>query len=104
MHDNRPDFGPLFSAPPAQPRSPTSVRAAESIAPTAGTLRAEVLAYIAGRGVEGATDEEVQVGLGMNPSTQRPRRVELVNKGKVVDSGQTRATRSGRQAVVWTAA
>lgn len=37
----------------------------------------------------------------LNPSTLRPRRGECVERGLVEDSGQTRATRSGRQAVVW---
>jgi hypothetical protein len=47
------------------------------------------------------TDEEMQVRLEMNPSTQRPRRIELVGMGLVVDSGTTRKTRSGRSAVAW---
>jgi hypothetical protein len=37
----------------------------------------------------------------MNPSTQRPRRVELVEGGWVEDSGERRPTRSGMDAVVW---
>ncbi len=37
----------------------------------------------------------------MNANTERPRRIELVAMGKVVDSHETRLTRSGRKAVVW---
>jgi hypothetical protein len=48
-----------------------------------------------------ATDEEIQLGLEMSGSTERPRRVELVAAGRIVDSGRTRPTQSGRQAVVW---
>ena len=77
----------------------TSRLAAESIKPTASTLRAKVYAYIRDSG--GATDDEVQVGLNMNPSTQRPRRVELVEACLVRASAVRRKTRSGREAVVW---
>lgn len=37
----------------------------------------------------------------MGGSTERPRRVELVEGGHVVDSGLRRLTRSRRFAVVW---
>ena len=77
----------------------TSHEAAEKIAEPAGTLRARVLSFIEYWG--GATDEEIQLGLKMNPSTERPRRVELVERGLVEDSGETRPTRSGRKATVW---
>lgn len=96
-----PDNGPLFNLPPAQQHSPTSTAAAESVVGKAGTLRAAVLDFL--RRGSGATDEEIQEGIPMAASTQRPRRVELVERGPVVDSGVTRATRSGRQAVVWRA-
>ena len=49
----------------------------------------------------GATDEEMQVSLEMDGSTQRPRRVRLVELGMVRDSGRTSTTNSGRNAVVW---
>jgi hypothetical protein len=48
----------------------------------------------------GMTDEEQQAALAMNPSTQRPRRIELVRRGLVVEAG-TRKTSSGRMAAVW---
>lgn len=86
---------------PFQKHSETSQAAAISIAPDANNLRAAVLRYIAGRGDDGATDEEVQDALEMNPSTQRPRRVELVRMGVVEDSGRRRKTKGGRQATVW---
>lgn len=94
----------LFSpAPPYQSHSPTSIAAAQEILPDAGTLRFAVYECIRGAGQRGCTDEEVQTILAMNPSTQRPRRVELVNKGLVWDSKAQRRTRSGRNAVVWVA-
>jgi hypothetical protein len=90
-------------APPAQSHSRTSQAAAEQIQPNAGTLRAEVLEHLRKSGPHGATDEEMQTALGMNPSTQRPRRIELVRAGLASDSGTTRPTISGRQATVWKA-
>jgi len=83
--------------------TPTSDAAAMAISESAHTLRARVLGYLLGLRERGATDEEAQHALGMNPSTQRPRRGELVEQGLVRDSGRTRATLSGRQAVVWVA-
>lgn len=87
--------------PPFQPHSETSKDAADSIRPSTASLREKVYALIASS--SGMTDEEIQVALDMNPSTERPRRIELVNAGRVRDSGRTKATRSGRQAVVWVA-
>lgn len=84
--------------PPAQRHSPESVAAAEDIVPSASTLRARVYAALVERGP--MTDEEMQEVLGMNPSTQRPRRVELWRAGKVARVGK-RLTRSGRTAAVW---
>ena len=93
---------PLFrAAAPAQQHSATSRAAAADIAPVAGTLRAQVLAFIAGRGAAVATDEEIATGLGMNPSTARPRRLELWRAGLIVKAG-TRRTASNRAADVWT--
>ncbi len=86
---------------PCQSHSATSREAARMAEPAAGTQRARVLGMLRGRGTSGATDEQIQLFLNMNPSTQRPRRIELVAAGLVADSGRTRLTRSGRSAVVW---
>lgn len=69
--------------------------------PQTGTQRRRVLNAISRAGDDGRTDEELQRELEMNPSTQRPRRVELVEQGWIEDSGHRRSTRSGRSAVVW---
>lgn len=86
--------------PPAQRHSATSVASAGAIEPISGTLRRTVLNFLR-RMPAGATDEQMQAALDMNPSTQRPRRIELVEAGLVCDSGTTRKTASGRMAVVW---
>lgn len=89
--------------PPHQRHSDTSRAAAEAVEPKAATLRRRVLEYLRSVHPDGATDNEIQAALGMDPNTQRPRRVELVTMRLVRDSGQTRPTPSGRRAVVWEA-
>ena len=85
-------------------QSPTSRVAAVEAVPLTGSKRGDVFWFIKRRSDFGATDEEIQRGTGMNPSTQRPRRVELVDAGLIRDSGRTRMTSSRRAAVVWVAA
>jgi DNA-directed RNA polymerase specialized sigma24 family protein len=87
--------------PPHQSHSVTSKCAAVAIVSESATLREEVRKHLVACGEHGATDEEIQNALGMNPSTQRPRRIELVQRGIVEDSGTTRKTTSGRSATVW---
>lgn len=86
--------------PPAQHHSETSVAAAEEVKPSAARMRQQVLAAIEAS-PDGLTDQECQTLLRMDPSTQRPRRIELVKKGGVRDSGRKRLTRANRHAVVW---
>jgi hypothetical protein len=86
---------PLF-----QRHSITSRAAAESLTPnTVNACQRKVLDYLADH-PEGATDEEMQLGIPMAASTQRPRRIELVAKGMIVQAGEGK-TRSGRRAVKW---
>ena len=94
----------LFDSPPAQAHSPTSQAAARAIKPDANRLRAVVYAALEAAGSDGLTDEEMQERIPMAASTQRPRRIELIERGKVIASGRTRPTRSGRAATVWIAA
>lgn len=86
------------------PGSETSRAAAESMVEAAGTLRSKVRIYIVTEGYDGATDDEVEVALGLKSNTARPRRHELMERSLVMDSGRTRKTRSGRDATVWIAA
>jgi hypothetical protein len=95
---------PVGCRAPYVRESETSAAAAASLTPEAlGSLQRRVLEFIRDRGEEGATDEECQRELGMNPSTQRPRRGELANAGLIVEAG-TRLTSSRRRATVWRAA
>jgi predicted ArsR family transcriptional regulator len=92
---------PLFAQrAPAVRGSQTSNDAADSLdAPTLNAMQRRVLELLQAT-PEGLTDEEMQTRLGMNPSTQRPRRIELERRGLVVEAG-TRKTASGRNASVW---
>lgn len=88
---------------PYVPHSDTSHAAALAMLHELSRLESVVLAFLKHR-QDGATDEQMQGALHMNPNTQRPRRVALVEKGLVIDSGQKRKTWAGREATVWRAA
>jgi transcription initiation factor IIE alpha subunit len=92
---------PLFvQRAPSVNGSVTSAQAADSLGPaTLNAMQRRVLELLAAT-PGGLTDEEMQHKLGMNPSTQRPRRIELARRGLVVEAG-TRKTASGRMAVAW---
>lgn len=85
--------------------SETSREALEAVQLTAGDLRDRLYAHLLARPA-GATDDEVEAELGtlggaVRADTWRKRRGELAAAGLAVESGSTRTTRSGRQAVVW---
>ena len=84
-----------------QGHSTTSERAAQEIAGSAESLRRRCLDYIQRCGP--CSDDDIQQGLSINPSTERPRRIELVKLGLVRDSGQQGKTRSGRDCTLWCA-
>lgn len=92
---------PLFTQrAPSVNGSITSAKAADSLGPaTLNALQRRVLEHLAWRP---STDEEIATELAMNPSTVRPRRIELARKGLIVQDG-TRRTSSGRMATVWRA-
>lgn len=104
-----PDQFDMFQTPPtkAEERVPyvshsePSREAADAIKPSVSGLRKRVLTFLERNGA--ATDEEMQDALEMNPSTQRPRRIELVAAGLVRDTGRTKKTRAGRNATLWEA-
>ena len=92
----------LFSQAPAQRHSSTSREAARLIDPTANKLRQRVFDCI--REHQPVTDERIAELTGLNPSTARPRRIELVQAGLIRAGGVSRKTRSGRNAVAWVVA
>jgi hypothetical protein len=94
--------GPLFAQrAPSVNGSVTSAQAADALdAKTLNALQRSVYEFLRTCGAFGATDEEIANGLGLNPSTARPRRIELARRGLIVEAG-TRRTASKRAAVVW---
>lgn len=97
---NDPDQTPRF--PPAQQHSETSIAAAVAIAPQVNELQAIALGFFLQAGEQGLTDEQLSDLMRRGGSTARPRRIELVEKGLVRDSGRTRPGRSGKKMTVWT--
>ena len=81
----------------------TSADALSSVAESVDKLRSIVLVMICERDAEGATCDEVEVALSMRHQTASARVNELMEAGKISDSGVRRRTRSGRKAIVWVA-
>lgn len=87
--------------PPSVRGSQTSRAAALSVeGEPSDNARRRVLQVIFRMGP--LTDEEISELLGMNPSTARPRRVELERMGLIFKAG-TKKTKSGRDAIKWVA-
>lgn len=84
--------------PPRQRHSDTSTAAAEQIRLSVTLLQSVVLEALR----QGpANDDELCVRTNLQGNTLRPRRIELLRKHLIKDSGERRKTGSGRKAVVW---
>jgi hypothetical protein len=77
--------------------APATSRASARLLLRPGTQRFRVLECLAWCP---HTDHELQRLLGMDPSTERPRRGELVDAGLVMESGRTKR-HQGREWTVW---
>lgn len=92
---------------PYQPHSDTSRAAADAVTPKLNKQQAEMLTHFkAFHEATGFTDDELmeraekgQLRISLNGV--RARRVELLRKGLICDSGRTRLTRSNRLATIW---
>lgn len=84
---------------PHQAHSATSHAAAAAAASSAPRDRARVLALIRESGP--ISDEAIADALALNPSTARPRRVELQRDGLIRESGHKGRTRAGRACNLW---
>lgn len=82
----------------------TSRQAAESMKPSAATLRATCLGWLHYWPDRGCTADECAEQMGESVLSVRPRFSELHALGLIVDTGERRLNASGRRAVVWKAA
>jgi hypothetical protein len=103
-------FEPLLVSGVSAATWDTSEAAAVSVEDTRDTQRALVRAAIVAAGPEGRTDDELQLLLQLDGSSERPRRWELwkMNRIRVRTDPEgkpvRRLTRTNRSAVVWVAA
>jgi hypothetical protein len=97
---HEPGTGCLFSQHTYAGKQDTSYAASVYMAPRVGTVRQQVLDDLKRHGP--ATDPEIQARMRMEPNTERPRRVELVEGGFVRDSGQ-RKRHHGKEHIIWEA-
>ncbi len=81
----------------------TSIMAGAALASKLGRLQRMVHAAIAGAGLHGLTADEVAASLQMDRYSIQPRTSELKLKDLIIDSGQRRPNRTGKQAIVWIA-
>ena len=91
----------LFDQPPSVKTSRTSRAAADSVISLTEAGRRAMLSMIRLAGEKGCTDAELEKLLERAGNWIRPRRRELEKAGLIRDSGRTRPTASGRQAVIW---
>jgi hypothetical protein len=107
--DDTPDV-PMLMAGLTEDTWDTSAAAAGSVLDSKDSQRAMVFAAIRAAGLEGRTDDELQIELQLDGSSERPRRWELWRLNLIAvrrdDRNQPvrRLTRTNRRAVVWIAA
>lgn len=80
---------------------PTALRGAVKVYPRSGTQRRLILDAIAAAGERGLTHDEIAAVPGVADTAHRTRKTELVEDGWVEDSGRTRPTVTGTDAIVW---
>ena len=93
----------LYGGLPPHQRVDTSREAAISMLPHVGAQQTKVLEFLEARGERGATDEEIEHGIGMLRQGVCGRRNELVKRYLVKFSGKYRTASTGRRVRVWVA-
>ncbi len=81
----------------------TSLEALLAVEPHIGSINRAVYSFIESRGLEGATDQEVESVTRIDGNSVRPSRGSLVKQGLVFDSGRTRPNAKGNNCIVWIA-
>lgn len=88
---------------PYEKGRPTSQAAAKAGIKRVNGDRFRVLRHIMLQGSHGATDDEIEVALGLPHTTASARRRGLYLDSEIAFCGETRKTRRGRAANVWVA-
>ena len=81
----------------------TSSEALLAVEAHIGSINRTVYAYIESRGVDGATDQEIENVTHIDGNSVRPSRSSLVKMRLVIDSGRTRPNAKGNNCIVWMA-
>lgn len=89
--------------PPHVAGSDTSYEAAQALIHIAPTLRERVHAALTLFGLNGATDEDLEIKLRMRHQSVSARRRELERDGRAEKTGERRRNRSGRTARLYRA-
>jgi hypothetical protein len=97
------DYDQYGGTPPHVRGSDTSREAAESVGEGARQLRAVVFSRILSSGEVGMTCDQVEEAMNGRHQTISARIRELVNEGRIIDTGERRLTRSKRSARVYIA-
>lgn len=100
LFDAKPRPSPAIAAPSSN--GTTSKAAARALSPGKAASDRERI-YDTIRELGPLTDEEISMITTIDGNTVRPRRVSLVESGRVRDSGRTKLTLSGRKAIAWEA-
>lgn len=82
----------------------TSLEALLKVEPAIGSINRTVYAYIISRGLDGATDQEIEDATHIDGNSVRPSRGALVKQRVVFDSGRNRKNKNGNNCIVWIAA
>lgn len=91
----------MITSFPSAPSSQTSRDAARQLSPAkAATQRDRIRQFVADRGDEGATRDQIVSSLALAVNAVCPRVLELIASGHLIESTETRQTRSGRKAFV----
>ena len=81
----------------------TSLEALLAVEPHIGSINRAVYSYIESRGLDGATDQEIESVTRIDGNSVRPSRGSLVKMRLVIDSGRTRPNAKGNNCIVWLA-
>lgn len=96
---------PFPTGPTSRRNDRPTAKAAPPSAPRISALQQAVTNAIRAAGDDGMTDDELCLSMPhVCEGSAKKRRTEAAAFGAVVDSGRTRPTRTGRQAVVWISA